>query len=189
MQDKSVRDMRGETTEGKNESITFRIDKKVLDKLRSYAKNQKTTLNSTVNQSLEHSVDWDILAAATGWIPMPKNVLISILNKLDEKTIAELATKMGKSVPRDILFGMKGKSSVREWISILKSRARAAGFHYNEIEENESIKFITQHDMGIKWSIYFKTYYESAFMELGCNAEFDLTNNTLVYTVDKKYIT
>lgn len=181
--------MRGGTTEGKNESITFRVDKKILDKLRSHAKNQKTTLNSTVNQSLEHSVDWDILAAATGWVPMPKNVLISILNKLDEKAIVEIATKVGKSVPKDLLVGMKGGSSVREWISILRSRARAAGFHYAEIEEDESVKFITQHNMGMKWSIYFKTYYESAFKELGCNAEFNLTDNTLVYAVDKKYIT
>lgn len=181
--------MRDESSTEKTESITLRLDKRVLDKLRSYSQIEKTSINSVVNQFLQHSVDWDILAAGTGWIPIPKNILVAILDKLDDKTIVEVATKLGQTVPKDILLSMKGNSTIRDWVAILRSRARAAGFHYNEEEEKGKTKFITQHDMGIKWSKYFKTYYESAFNALGCHAEFVFTDNALVFKMDNKYLT
>ncbi|HET8719685.1 MAG TPA: hypothetical protein VFM64_01675 [Candidatus Nitrosotenuis sp.] len=170
----------------KTETITARISKKTLDKIRSYAKSESTTINSAINQLLSHAVDWDIVAAKTGWVPIPRDILIAYFEKLDDKVIMEVAESNGKNVPKDMLLAMRGKFDIKEWISILRSRAKAAGFHFSEIVEDEYVKFVMKHDMGLKWSIYFQTYYDTAFKTLGCSAECSVTNNTVSYNINKK---
>lgn len=75
----------------KTETITARIHKKTLDKLRSYAKSENITINSAINQLLSHAVDWDVVAAKTGWIPIPRDVLMAYFEKIDDQTIMGVA--------------------------------------------------------------------------------------------------
>jgi len=170
----------------KSETITSRINKGTLNKIRSYAQAENTTINSTINQLLSHAVDWDIVAAKTGWVPIPKNILVAFFDKLDDSTIMEVADECGKQISKDLLLSMRGKVNVKEWISILRSRAKAAGFHFNEIHEEDYIKFVMKHDMGIKWSTYFLSYYNSSFRVLGCDVDCDITNNTISYKINKR---
>ena len=46
--------------------------------------------------------------------------------------------------------------------------------------------YVTQHDMGMKVSIYLASLYQFLFDELGQNKriEFDKTENTLAFTID-----
>lgn len=171
----------------KTETITARINKNTLNRIRSYAKSENTTINSTINQLLSHAVDWDIVAAKTGWIPIPKDILVSFFDKLDDSIIMNVAEESGKHISKDLLLAMRGKVEVKEWISILRSRAKAAGFHFNEIEEDEHFKFVMKHDMGRKWSIYFLTYYTSSFKVLNCDIDCEITNNTISYKISRKY--
>jgi len=170
----------------KSETITARINKRTIKKIRVYAKAENTTINSTINQLLSHAVDWDIVAAKTGWIPIPKEILVAFLEKLDDSIIIEVAEECAKHIPKDLLLAMRGKVNAKEWISILRSRAKAAGFHFNEIEEEDYIKFVMKHDMGMKWSTYFLTYYNESFRVLGCDIDCDITNNTISYKINKK---
>lgn len=180
--------MDNDSTNEKNKTVTFRIDKNVLDKIKSHATFERITLNALVNQLLAHAVDWDLVATKSGWIPVPKALLMSWFDKLDEKEIQGIAEEKGKLVSRDMLYAMKGKYGILEWISILRGRAKAAGFSFTQIDDKNDVKFIMRHDMGIKWSKHFKSFYESAFKELGCAVKFDLTENTIVYKLDKKYV-
>jgi len=171
----------------KTVNLTIRVKKEILDNLRQYASSRETTLNSAVNQMLSQVLDWDILAAKAGWVPIPKNALVNILDKIDEKTILELAETNGKTIPNDFMLAMKGRQSIEDLLEINKNRAFSAGFSYSEIIENNYLKIIIQHDMGIKWSKYFSTFYDTAFKSLGCKAEFEIADNILVYRIDKKY--
>ncbi len=171
----------------KNKTVTFRIDKEVLDKIKSHASFERITLNALVNQLLAHAVDWDLVAAKSGWVPVSKVLLMAWFDKLDDKVIQNIAEEKGRMISRDMLYAMKGKYDVWEWISILRGRAKAAGFSFTQLEDKNELKFIMRHDMGIKWSKHFKYFYESAFKELECNVKFDLTENTIVYKLDKKY--
>jgi hypothetical protein len=115
-----------------------------------------------------------------------KDVLIAYFDKLDDKTIMEVAELSGRNVPKDLLLAMRRKFDVREWISILRSRVKAVGFHFSEIAEDDSVSFVMKHYMGMKWSIYFQTYYDSAFTALGCTADCSVTNNTVSYKLNRK---
>lgn len=171
----------------KNKTVTFRIDKTVIDKIKSHAAFERITLNALVNQLLAHAVDWDIVAAKSGWIPVPKDLLMAWFDRLDEKTIMGVAEEKGRIVSRDLLFAMKGKYDLWEWISVLRGRAKAAGFSFTEVHDKNDIKFILRHDMGLKWSKHFKSFYQAAFRELDCDVKFDMTENTIIYKLDKKY--
>lgn len=171
----------------KNKTVTFRIDKEVLDKIKSHATFERITLNALVNQLLTHAVDWDLVAAKSGWVPISKELLIAWFDRLDDKVIQSIAEEKGRMISRDMLYAMKGKYDIWQWISVLRGRAKAAGFSFTQLEDKNDLKFIMRHDMGLKWSKHFKAFYESAFKELGCTVKFDLTENTIVYKLDKKY--
>ena len=170
----------------KNKTVTFRIDKEVLDKVKSHAAFERITLNSLVNQLLSHAVDWDLVASKSGWVPISKELLIAWFERLDDKVIQGIAEEKGRMISRDMLYAMKGKYDIWQWISVLRGRAKAAGFSFTQLEDKNDLKFIMRHDMGLKWSKHFKAFYETAFKEQGCNLKYHLTENTIVYKLDKK---
>lgn len=169
----------------KNQSITLRINSNVLEKIRRHAEYESTTLNATANQLFTHAVDWTIPAARAGWVPIPKKILMAIVDNLDEDTLQAVATEVGKTVPKDMLLIMRGNIGVNQWVSVLRSRARAAGFSYQEEVTTDAIKTVTKHDMGMKWSIWFKAFYQSYFEELGCAVKFSATDSTIVCEIQK----
>ncbi len=170
------------------ETITFRINKRVLEAIKEISNQGGISVNTLINQILNKAVMWDIAATQSGWVPIPKQTLVSIMDQIDDKNIIEIAHKNGKIIPKDILYIMKGNIEIRNWIDVLKYRAIAAGFKYSEYEENNYFKFVTQHDMGMKWSNYFSAYYDTAFKELGGSAKITATENTVIYQIDKKYL-
>ncbi len=169
----------------KSESITLRLKKETLEKIRRNAKYDKITLNSAASQMLDHAVDWSIPAARAGWVPIPKKILMAIIENLDEDTINQVASAVGKTVPKDMLLIMKDGISISDWVEVLKDRAIAAGFSHYEEEDKDKIHIVTKHDMGMKWSLWFRAFYKSYFEELGCPVKFSITDSTIVYEIQK----
>jgi hypothetical protein len=52
--------------------------------------------------------------------------------------------------------------------------------------DDDHVKFVMKHDMGIKWSTYFQIYYDAAFKALGCDVDFSMTNNTISYKLSRR---
>ena len=96
----------------KSENFTIRIDPKVLGTIRSYAKSQRTTVNAAINELLSQSVEWDITAARAGWLPIPKEIIIKIFERIPENELLELGSKYGKKATREMLLTMRGKGDV-----------------------------------------------------------------------------
>jgi hypothetical protein len=168
------------------ENFSIRIDKRVLDKLRKHAKMEGTSLNSMINSLLTFDVDWHIPAASSGWVPIPKSILTAIMEKLDDNEISDIVENVARKTLKDLVLAMKGKYATKEMLEVLGGRSKAAGFHYSEVDEGDNIHFIMQHNMGKKWSLYFKSFYEMALNDLGCKAKFTMTDNTVTYTINKK---
>ena len=172
--------------EPKTENISIRADKKTMDKLRRFSKTEGMSLNAAISTLLAFTVDWTIPASRSGWVPLPKTNMVFIMEKLEDKEIERIAENLSYNTLRDIVLAMRGKYTVKDTLEVLGLRSRAAGFHYNEIEEEDEIHFVMQHNMGKKWSLYFKVFYESALQDLGCQSVFTMTDNTITYTVNKK---
>ncbi|MGB9002243.1 MAG: hypothetical protein WCC52_00365, partial [Nitrosotalea sp.] len=78
-----------------------------------------------------------------------------------------------------------GNYSVNDWIDIIKMRSVVAGFDLTEINAGKMMVFVMRHDLGKKYSLHCKTFYEQAFESLECPATFEISENTLVFKIPK----
>lgn len=166
-------------------TVTFRLDAQILAKLKKHALYEKSTVNGLVNKLLLQAVEWDIVAAKSKWIPTERELVKSILDKLDDKMIIQVAQEEGKSIPHDLCLSMRGNYSVNDWIDIIKIRSAVAGFDLTEMNTGKMMTFVMRHDLGKKYSLHCKAFYEQAFESLECPATFEISENTLVFKISK----
>ncbi len=162
------------------EHATFRINKEILDSLKSLSNEGKVSLNTIVNQILDSHINWDVRAAEVGWVVMLKSGLIQLIKHADRESILKIAKELANTNAKEIALFMRGKYGVNEWISILKDRARMSGFKLKEYRDDNKIKLVQHHEMGKNWSLFFMTYYETVFYELGVKVKSDCTDNSII---------
>ena len=114
---------------------------------------------------------------------MHKKVIKSFIEELDEKTVSKIAAPLAKEVMTDTLLAMHSKVDLEGWISVTKERSERSNFEFQEIHNNGKIKLIITHNMGLKWSIFHKSYYKQMLSDLGHFATFDFTKDTLVVNI------
>ena len=176
--------MENEERKSVTEVTSFRLSSKMLDNLKMVAKKEKTNVNTLVSQILESHLGWDLYASEVGWVVMLKAGMLELIKNLDTETITEIAKKIADSGAKEIALFMRGKYGIDEWISITQDRARMSGFSLKEYQGKNKKRFVMHHDMGEKWSIFFKTYYETVFDELGAKVHCDFTENSIVIELE-----
>ena len=178
------------TTRGKSESVTFRIDSKVLKNLRHEAGQKDVSTNTLVNQIIKEHLNWTSNASKAGFISVRRPFVSKVIKYLPEQEIISLAEYVAKSTNKDAILLMQNEYTIESALELLESWIRICGFPYKHKETNNGQNrhsFIIQHDIGMKVSIYLATLFQSLFEELGQNKrriEFDKTENTLAFTID-----
>lgn len=165
-----------------DKSISLRLPSPSLDKLKAKAKNEGSNLNTLVNQILAEYLQWDMTATKAGWIVVLADVLRKMMNELDEKTLYKIAIATADST-KDVRLMMTGNDTIDGFFSILRNRLRKSGISYIESSEKGMIKFIIHHNMGKKWSFFYKTQHERMLQNLGQPSTVDFTENTLIICV------
>jgi len=168
-----------------DKSISLRLASPNLDKLRAKAKNEGSSLNTLVNQILAEYLQWDMTATKAGWVVVLADVLKGMMNELDEKTLYKIAIATADST-KDVRLMMTGDDTIDGFFSILRNRLRKSGISYVESSEKGTIKFVIHHNMGKKWSFFYKTQHERMLQNLGQQATMDFTDNTLIICVKIK---
>jgi len=166
------------------ENITFRLYKDTLEKIRNVAKRENTSPNALVNKILESYIHWELSAPQAGWALMPKRFLIELIKEVDDDKISKIMSKLSKTMSKEMDLYMKGKHNLDTWLSMIRGRCERSGFNLTEFRQDDEIELVMQHDMGEKWSIYFKSFYENVFYDLGVKTSFDYTENTLVIKLE-----
>ena len=167
------------------ESVSLRLDKNTWNRLKVVANKQKLSPNALVSQILDSHLEWELTAAAAGWVVMPKPFLIELFKIVDGDTIEKIITKLSSRMAKDISLYMRGKHDLNSWISLIRARCIRSAFNLTEYEDETKHELIMQHDMGENGSLYFKTYFQNIFHDLGVKTEFDYTDNTLVIKIEK----
>ena len=162
------------------EHVTFRISKNVLSELKELSSEEKISLNTLTNQILNSHLKWDLHAPEVGWVIMLKSAMTELIKKADDETIIKIAKESAESGAKEIALYMRGNYGIEEWLSILKDRAKMSGFNFKEYSEKEGKKIVLHHSMGEKWSIFFKTYYETVFYDLGVKVRSEITENAII---------
>ena len=171
--------MGGNNSGPKSESITFRLESRVLDNLKKKAKHDKVTLNTLVSQIIADYFDWSMTAIDAGWMVMPKMTVRKAFEMLSQDEIQTLADATYQEKKEMFIF-MKGKDDEQSFLSILRMRAEKSGFHLRELEKDGKTSFIIQHDMGRNYSLFCKRLYETIMHHYGVQVEFETTDHTLI---------
>jgi len=169
------------------EHASFRINTSTLETLKKVSKEQKLSLSTYVNQIFNSHLSWDLHAPEVGWVVMLKSALQEIIKNLDSDAIITAAKNAAESGAKEIALSMRGKYDIDQWISILKDRAKSSGFSIKEYDENGVIRLVMHHDMGENWSLFFETYYQSVFYDLGSNIKSEHTENSILLEVRRKF--
>jgi hypothetical protein len=170
-------------------TVTFRIDGEVISIVEQESHRLNINLNNMVNQILKGYVDWDMLQARAGMIPIAKPLLIELLKKVSDEEVVTLATKVGKDTMKDIVSFMKGRmdrESFLTWVELWLRKNSTAGFSHNIDYSTNIHTYIMKHDLGEKWSLYHKLILDLVFKETLQKPLINLTSSEMLITFSFK---
>lgn len=160
------------------ESVTFRLDPGHLAVLRHEAEQRHVSLNTLANQIFTSFTEWEMSAHKAGWMILPKEVIKTAFDSLSDEKIAEMAS-LAAIHAREANLAMKGVDSFEAYYSITKSRLARSGLHLTEQRGEEAIRLNIQHNMGEKWSAYFKAQCQRVIENFGHRCIVTTTSNTV----------
>ncbi|QLH11030.1 hypothetical protein [Nitrosarchaeum sp. AC2] len=150
----------------KTETMSFRLDSNVLDKIRKESESQGISLNVLANKIFSRYTEWSMFEPKVGMVPIAKPIVSALFQKLTEKETVELAKKIGQSIVSDIATFMKGTMDVDSFVSWFVTRMRISDFEINHVVKNEKHTYIIKHDLGYNWSLYHKTVLQLIFNDV-----------------------
>lgn len=153
----------------KSLTMTFRLNESVLKKMREEAENHDISLNTLANQIFKRYVEWDSYEPRLGMIPMARPVVIQLFENISEDKIIDIATKVGRTVVKDIALFMKHKIDIDTFLEWFETRMKIASVEVSHQKPNSIQKehsYVIKHDLGKNWSLFHKTIFESILQEL-----------------------
>ena len=109
----------------KTTTITLRIDTDVMQSLYNKAEQEDISLNTLFNQVLKRYVEWDIYEGKAGMVPLSKQVVKDLFQRLSREDVMKMTKDVAKSAVYDIALFMKGgKMDPDSFVSWFLSRMK-----------------------------------------------------------------
>ena len=168
-----------------SESITFRLDSTILNKLHHEAEQKDISVNTLVSHIIRRHIDWHSNAAKAGFVTVRRGLLSNLINRLPNGEISFIAEYIAKNDTKDFVLLLRNEYNIKSALDVIETWLKISGYPYRH-EVNYTIHtYVIQHDMGKNWSIYMAEQYRFLFEEFGIKrVEFDINHNTLDFIVD-----
>ena len=168
-----------------SESITFRLDSTILNKLHHEAGQKDISVNTLVSHIIRRHIDWHSNAAKAGFVTVRKGLLSNLINRLTEKEIASTAEYMAKNETKDFVLLLRNEYNIESALDVIETWIKISGYPYRHEVNYTRHSYVIQHDVGKNYSLYSAELYSYLFEEFGLKkVEFDLNDNTLAFVVD-----
>jgi len=113
-----------------SESITFRVERNVLDKLRAEAERKMESVNILGNQIFKEYVYWHSPAAEAGMMYTSKKNLVRIMDKLTEEQINQIVDEHLKDEFIGQVEMITGEYNIISYLRAVENWMSASGIHY-----------------------------------------------------------
>ncbi len=168
-----------------SESITFRLDSSILNKLHHETKQKDISVNTLVSHIIRRHIDWHSNAAKAGFVTVRRGLLSNLINRLPEKEISSIAEYIAKNETKDFVLLLRNEYNIESALDVIETWIKISGYPYRHEVNYTRHSYVIQHDMGKNWSLYMAELYRFLFKEFGLKkVEFDLNDNTLDFIVD-----
>ena len=167
------------------ESLTLRLDKGLLDKLRKESEQKMVSINSLANQIISSYIKWYSPAQRAGITFVPKSVLIPIIDSLAEYQIANIAEVFRKNGYEETLLMMSKEYSLSVILDLFDSWLSVSNMQFNREASENSVKYIINHGMGKKWSLFLEKVFWYLVKDLGITkAGFDVRDSSVTFKIN-----
>lgn len=163
----AVGDKTEEEKKSKTESVSFRIERSVLDELRNESTQKVESLNVLVNQIFRFYVDSHKPWVRAGTTYFPKALISKIFDFLSDGQIAEVAGHLTRDIKEMTQTGWPRNREYdpSEYINALCSWLDVSGFPHTRNKTNTSIIMTIRLDMSEKYCTFFGKLQEIVFRE------------------------
>ena len=171
----------------KTESISFRIESIILNKLRQEARQKEVSLNTLFTQIARQHITWHTSASTAGFISVRRALIQKLLERYSDDEIRSISRFVADVTSKDFILLLTDEHSIESALEFIENWVRVSGYPYkHNISSIDHFyiehSFIIQHDMGIKWSIYISELYRGILKEFDVgDLSFDITDNTLSF--------
>ncbi len=161
--------------------VSFRIPSQTLIRLREEAAEEKISLNTLVNQVLEHHTEWGVYTGKLGMLSLGRGTYKALLESSDERLLQEKGRLVGPKL-RDTLLFMYKRADLDVLIELIMKRKRDFGIGEIEVSrEGSHVLMLLNHDFGRKHSIFIASLAEAAIHSLiGSKPKLQITDNSVV---------
>lgn len=149
-----------------SETVTFRINRSIINNIKIESENRMISTNDFLNQIFKRFVEWNRYEPIVGMVHIPKPVVTELFNKKSEKEIIQMAETIGKDTISNTILLMKGTNDLRTFLIWIEAEMNTHSLHIRHTFEKGLHKYIIKHDLGYKFSLYYKTMINSIFREL-----------------------
>ena len=170
----------------KTETITFRLQSSLIDKLRMDAELEGVSLNNYVAKIFSNHIQWERYERKVGLLPMTEAFLREVLSQLTDEQIVNLAQRLEKQKFTNILAFMKNSHSVEDFVEVMRAWLTVSWMQQNIEVRDGKYYFKIQHSLGAKWSLYVKTLIsELSYDILGTKADIRVVGDTISFVFAK----
>lgn len=167
------------------ESITFRLDAKVLNGLRAEATHKDVSVNTLVSQIMKQHSEWHSNAAKAGFIAVRRALLTKLMERISEEEISSLASDLARKETKDFVLLLRSEYNIESSLNVVESWIRISGFPFRHETTDTVHSYVIQHDMGKKMSLCLASLYQNLFKEFGLDkTQLDISDNTISFVVD-----
>ncbi|MGB8767185.1 MAG: hypothetical protein WCC79_07665 [Nitrososphaeraceae archaeon] len=169
------------------ESLTLRIDKDLLDKLRKESEQKMVSINTLTNLIIKSYIKWYSPAQRAEIMFVPKSVLIAIIDNLADYQMESAADKFRKSGYEETLLMMSKEYSLPVVLDLFDSWLNVSNMQFNRESSEDSLTYIINHGVGKKWSLFLEKVFWYMVKDLGITgARFDVTESTVTIKINLK---
>ena len=165
------------------EVMSVRIEQMMVEELRSEAESANISLNVLVNHIFKRYTAWERDASKIGFVPITKDLFATLLEKLEQNQLEQVAAGSAKNII-DVIIYMQKRFDLQTFLKWLDEMCRASGFAKKRVMVDTLYTYIVQHDLGMKYSIYLQTILKILFNNLQKRIEPNITEQSVVFTAD-----
>ncbi|MGH9923287.1 MAG: hypothetical protein ACRD38_11105 [Nitrososphaerales archaeon] len=164
--------------------MSYRIDTKILEEIIREASLKEISANILVNQILRKFVEFDRYQLRLGILPVPKQLLMDMMDGCDDRKIKYFAERMFRILKDSVIFTQK-EQDLGAFLQVLEKYVKVAGIASDHTINGNKHVFVVQHDMGLKWSEFTRELLRIMFEKLADRAaDFELTESGVIATAE-----